>query len=133
MAGTHHIRPRAWVGAMLCSAVAALAGLASAQSPASADQRAYEAALKCFVANGHASGLRTRAGQTSLAAAYDASARTSFDAATRLGRRLGYSGQRIDQDFGIVQARELPQMVTDTAYFRQAVATCRALGLMPRD
>lgn len=93
---------------------------------------AYEASMKCFVANGHAAGLRNRAGQPRQAAAYDASARVAFDAATNLGRTLGYTNRRINQDFGLVQSRELPPMVADTAYFQRAVATCRALGLMPQ-
>tara|TARA_R110002051_G_scaffold269600_1_gene329789 strand:- start:4808 stop:5197 length:390 start_codon:yes stop_codon:yes gene_type:complete len=95
-----------------------------------ASHRAYEAALKCFVANGRAIGLQERAGDLESAARYEQKARLSFDAAVRLGQSLGFSGTRINQDLGIAQGRELPQMVSDTVYFERAVATCRALGLM---
>ncbi|MGA0546826.1 hypothetical protein ACO2Q1_16265 [Brevundimonas sp. VNH65] len=126
------MRRGVFIAAML-AASAFSASVAVAQATPRGNALAYEAALKCFVANGHASGLRARAGEPQRAAAYDLSARQSFDAATRLGQLLGYSNQRISQDFGLVQSRELPAMVADAAYFRQTVATCRALGLMPRD
>lgn len=97
---------------------------------ARANTMAYRAAMKCFVANGHAVGLRQRAGDTAKAAVYESKARLSFDTAVKLGRALGYSGDRINEDFGLAQTRELPPMVTDQRYFISAVATCKALGLM---
>ena len=107
-------------------------GYAQAQNAtASANRIAYESALKCFVANGRADGVRRQAGNHTAADAYERGARTSFDAAVRMGQLLGYSNQRVNEDFGIVQARELPRMVADSAYFREVIGTCRALGLMP--
>ena len=107
------------------------AGAAAAQTqPNASRQAAYEAAMKCFVANGRASGLNERAGDTANVARYEAMSRRSFDTAVHLGEALGYSGGRINQDFGITQSRELPRMVQDRQYFEAAVAFCRALELM---
>ncbi|HEY4942286.1 MAG TPA: hypothetical protein VII56_12735 [Rhizomicrobium sp.] len=97
---------------------------------ARANAMAYEASMKCFVANGHAIGLRKRAGDEAKAALSEAKARQSFDTAQKLGRLLGFSDDRINQDFALAQTRELPPMVTDDSYFLKAVATCKALGLM---
>lgn len=103
------------------------------QAPArpTPNENAYAAAMKCFVANGRATGMRQRAGDAAGAARYEASGRSSFDAAMQLGRRLGYPNHRMNQDFDLVQLRELPLMVSDAAYFREAVTMCRSLGLMP--
>ncbi|MDP1735992.1 MAG: hypothetical protein Q8L23_00975 [Caulobacter sp.] len=127
---------RSWItaNAALAVACALCAGPAAAQSGADATARAnrmaYDAAMKCFVANGHAIGLRERAGDTVKAAYYETRARLSFDTAMKLGAVLRLSGSRIDQDFRLAQTRELPPMVTDETYFLDAVATCKALGLM---
>lgn len=103
---------------------------AYAQPNDQANRAAYGHAMKCFVANGHARGMRQRAGDEAKAAAYETKARMSFDTAVKLGRALGYSGDRMDQDFGLAQTRELPAMVSDQKYFVEAAATCKALGLM---
>ena len=122
----HHILALATVSA-LC------VGAASAQT-ASATERgnrlAYEAAMKCYIANGAAYGERADAGDEVAAARYERGARKSFDTAVKLGGVLGFSGSRIDQDFGLATARELPKLVADQAYNRQALAVCRAIGLM---
>ena len=86
-----------------------------------ARRSAYEAALKCFVANGSAYGDAQKAGDAAEAAA--------FDAAVRLGELLGHSGTRVEQDFRLTQMRELPQIVSNPAYARQSLQTCKALGL----
>lgn len=118
---------------VLATVVALCAGAASAQA-ASATGRgnrlAYEAAMKCYVANGAAYGERADAGDDEAAARYERAARKSFDTAVKLGGVLGFSGSRIDQDFGLATARELPKLVADQAYSRQALAVCRAIGLM---
>lgn len=116
-------------------AVALGSGAAWGQTNDSPTQRAnkmaYDAAMKCFVANGHASGLQNEAGHPKQAERYTAGARTSFDAAQRLGKSLGYSSQRISDDIQTAQTRELLVMMRNDTYFREAVATCRALKLMP--
>jgi hypothetical protein len=112
--------------------LALCAGSAIAQDGgvARANRLAYDMAMKCFVANGHALGLRKRAGDEAGASQSEVKARQSFDAAQRLGQIIGYSDDRVRQDFGLAQTRELPPMVTDQKYFLKAVAMCKAVGLM---
>ncbi|TAL32262.1 MAG: hypothetical protein EPN98_14015 [Phenylobacterium sp.] len=120
--------------AVIAMFLATNAGAAAAQTRDAAVQRAnrmaYEAAMKCFVTAGAASGEREDAGDRAAAARYEQAARRSFDTASRLGEVLGYSGSRINQDFGLAQTRELPKLVADATYNRNAAATCRAIGLM---
>jgi hypothetical protein len=89
---------------------------------------AYQASIKCFVANGSASGERQDAGDTSNAARYERGARKAFDIAVKLGNALGYSGSRINQDLGLAQSRELPKLVADRAYNAQALNACERMG-----
>jgi hypothetical protein len=95
-----------------------------------ANRSAYQAAMKCFVADGVAIGDARDSGDPSKVDAFDAKARKSFDIAKKLGVLLGYSGDRMEQDFGLAQTYELPRMLKDIAYYRSAAATCKALGLM---
>lgn len=92
------------------------------------DIASYEVAMKCFVAYGAATGERRDAGDQVAAATYEKKARRSFDVAVLLGDRIGYSGGRQNQDFGLAQTRELPKMVADAAYLRRALATCESAG-----
>ncbi|WP_191554150.1 hypothetical protein [Brevundimonas aurantiaca] len=116
-------------------AACALSTTVAAQTPTTASppnpaHAAYETAIRCFVANGHARGERRTAGDATGAARYDAQSRQAFDAAVKLGQTLHYSNERVNGDLGRLMDRELPQMVRDPAYFRQVVASCRAYGLM---
>lgn len=138
MASLHHFRRGAGNAIAVAALTALVAALPTNQACAQstddpvmrANRGAYEAAIKCFIANGHASGLRERAGDPEKAKYYDAKAHLSFDTATKLGAALQLSGSQIDEDFGTAQARELPTMVTDQKYFGVIVANCKALGLM---
>lgn len=98
--------------------------------PKSAKREAYEWAIKCFVADGHAQGQRKRAGDDRKAAYYEEKGHEAFDAATKLGAALGLTGGEVTEDFQRIQAVELPTMVGDDQYFLKAAATCKALGLM---
>ena len=101
------------------------------QAATTQDTRAaYDAALKCFVANGNAEGERRDAHDAAGAARYDTTGKQSFDAAMKLGRMLGLTNRQLNRDLNAVQATELPRMVKDRAYFIDAVATCKGLGLM---
>ncbi len=95
-----------------------------------ADKMAYDSAIKCFIANGIVAGDWHRDGNSAKQLASEAKARESFDLATRAGETLGYSGTRMNEDFGLAQTAELPRMMTDVAYFKRTAATCKALGLM---
>lgn len=130
VAQSHHIKDRRWAGVALASAVAMLAGSATAQSQAAGNRAAYDVALKCFVANGKAKEDRRGAGDASGAARYDTQAKHAFDTAVLLGTALGYSNDQMNRDIGSTLDRELPLMVRSPEYFRQSVADCRAYGLM---
>lgn len=86
--------------------------------------------MKCFVANGRAMGLRKRAGDVAMTRYYEDKSRQSFDTAVKLGLSLDRDRDQIEQDFSIVQVRELPEIIRNDGYFRDAIATCKALGLM---
>lgn len=107
-----------------------LSSIAIADSSTQDTRAAYDAALKCFVANGNAEGERRRAGDQAGAARYDATAKQSFDGAVKLGRMLGLTNRQMNHDLDAVQDSELPRMVRDRSYFLDAVATCKGLGLM---
>ena len=117
--------------AVLCALVIVVAhGTAVADDTMTrANRMAYDIAMKCFVANGVARGNSRDVGDTAQAAAYEAKARRSFNAASNLGDALRYSDKRVDQDFGLAQTQELPKLVKDGAYLRQTLATCESAGL----
>ena len=94
------------------------------------DLAAYEATMKCFVANGVLAGTRRDVKDAAGVASAEANARRAFDLAVQFGHKLGYSENRINADFGLAQGRDLPKLVNDPAYVRETAATCRALGLM---
>lgn len=96
-----------------------------------ADVRAaYQATLKCFVANGNALGERRAAGDQAGVARYDAGGKRSYDGAFKLGAALGLTDRQINRDLDATESSELPRMVKDRNYFIDTVATCKGLGLM---
>ncbi len=113
------------VGLVFSAASAGKADDANARST----RMAYDIAMKCFVANGVARGNNRDLGKTAEAAKYEANARQSFNAASNLGDKLGYSGTRINQDFGMAQADQLPKLVKDAAYLERTLAMCGSAGL----
>jgi len=120
---------------MLISAIAVALVLGAQTQPKAApppaNRMAYEAAIKCFIINGVATGERQRAGDKAKATSHEAAARRSFDLATQLGGRLGLSGTRINQDMSLAQTVELPRFTaSDLTYYREVAATCKALGLL---
>ena len=120
---------RQW-GLALC-AVLILPNMAVGQETSrSSLTETYTAALRCVVADGHASGDRQRAGDTAKAAYYEGKGKDAFDAAKVVAKALGLSWDRFSADVQATQDRELPTMVNDDAYFRRAVADCKAMGLM---
>jgi hypothetical protein len=90
----------------------------------------YYQAIICFVANGHAKGLRERAGDMKKAAVYGKLEHDSYLVALGAGQQLAFTNDRIEADFASVQKSELPLMVKDETYFFKEVAACKAIGLM---
>lgn len=113
---------------LAAASVAALAGPAVASD--TGDRAAYGYAIKCYVANAMASDDFERKGNSARSAVYEANAKRSFDGAVTIGRKLGYSNRQLNQDLDRAQSEEMPHMVRDAAYYRDAIATCKALGLM---
>jgi hypothetical protein len=90
---------------------------------------AYDVALKCFVANGVARGNAKDRGDTANATAFEKKSRESFDTAMKLGDELGYVGGRVNQDFGMIQAAELPKFVKSKNYLFVTLLNCQGAGL----
>jgi hypothetical protein len=93
-------------------------------------RESYYEAIVCFIANGHAKGLRERAGGAKKAAIYEKQAHEAFVVASTAGQQLGFTNDRIEAEFASIQKTELPLMVKDDAYFFREVARCKAFGLM---
>lgn len=90
----------------------------------------YDVAIRCFVANGIASGQRQRAGDLAKAAYYESKAKESFGVAYGLGDILKFSRAQIDADFERALKVEAPAMRRDQPYFYRVVAECKAYQLM---
>lgn len=103
---------------------------ASEDAAAHANRVAYDAAMKCFIADGILTADKRRQGNKAGEAAFEAKARQSFEVAVQLGQKLGYSGTRVNEDFGLAQTRETARLMSDTAYFHQTANMCKVLGLM---
>ena len=99
-------------------------------SVARANRIAYDAAIKCAVANSLAGDDRHDAGDEAGAAAYKSKSRRSFDLTYTLGGKLGYEQNQIAHDLDFAQLSEMPKMVRDRSYFMSTAATCKALHLM---
>lgn len=122
----------AWMTVIRLAIVAALTTASLTVSAAAQDNRgAYDVAVRCFVANVRAEGLERRAGRPEAAERYRLAGRDSFDAMAVLGVALGKTREQMEADVRASQNTDLPRMVSDNAYFRTVVSTCRAYGLMP--
>jgi hypothetical protein len=97
---------------------------------ARANRIAYEATIKCAVANSLAGDDRHDAGDEAGATAYKDKSRRSFDLTYTLGGKLGYADERIKRDLDFAQLSEMPKMMRDHGYFLSTAANCKALHLM---
>lgn len=97
---------------------------------ARANRIAYDAAIKCAVADSLAGDDRHDVGDEAGAAAYKDKSRRSFDLTYTLGDKLGYAQDRIRRDLDFAQLSEMPKMMRDRSYFMSTAATCKALHLM---
>jgi hypothetical protein len=124
-------RARRFIAAVPALVLGVLAGSAFAEDDATrANHIAYDAAIKCFIANGILTGDEREKGDRAREAIFEAQARQSFEIAVKLGDALGYSGTRVNEDFGLAQTREMSKLMNNSAYFKSTAATCKALGLM---
>ena len=114
----------------LMAVFATLPNPASGQDPNYGNRKAYDYALRCFVAGGVAMPKPGADPSGELTRTTRERARKSFDAAYLLGEKLGYSETKIAADLDHAQAVEMRLMVGSPAYFASTKADCIKLGLM---
>ncbi|MDO9223609.1 MAG: hypothetical protein Q7U20_07845 [Caulobacter sp.] len=126
-----------WMGRVLRAippvaafALCAGAAMAAGTTPAGGDREGYGYAMKCYVANSLTANSFEKRGDAAKAQQYNANAKRSFDVAWKLGRALGLSDRTINADLDQTEANELPTMMLVAGRYRDAVARCKALGLM---
>lgn len=107
-----------------------MAFMYSATASADGTRQAYDATLKCAVANGLAKLDERDAGHASGVAEYDTKTHRSFDLAYTLGAKIGLTDNQVLNDLNAAQNSELPRMMRDRSYYVDVVATCKAMGLM---
>lgn len=113
------------------STIALSLGMASPLLAAAPDNAAgYDWAMRCFVAGSVAMPKPADDPDGSITEANRVHARRAFDATYFLGRKLGYSDQKISSDLDRAQAVEMRLMVQNSNYFEQSKASCVKLGLM---
>jgi len=104
---------------------------ALAQTQDASTRAAYDVAMKCFVADGVARGNNRDIGDSVKAAAFEKKSRESFDTAMKLGDQLGFVGSRVNEDFGMTEAAELPKFVKSKSYLFTTLLVCQSAGLAP--
>lgn len=106
---------------------AAVPATAAAQASEQANRQAYVYAMRCFAT---AAGVQTDPRSTPAEkAAADASFESAYNAAIRMGRLLGLSGRRIEDDMASTVRVEAALQLRDAAYYLRTQAECRQLGL----
>ena len=111
---------------------AALAFFAcSAASASDQDTRnAYEAARRCYVANGDVYSAFKRNGDTANAKLFDKKAHTAYDLAYLYGDMLHLSREQIAADIQVMTDSELPKLVKDSNYLTDVAKDCKHWGMM---
>lgn len=107
-----------------------LAAHGSLAATAQGNRLAYDATLKCAVANGVAEIDEREARQPARAAEFETKSRRSFDLAYTLGAKVGLTDKQVLGDLNSARETELPRMMHDRNYYTGVVATCKAMGLM---
>jgi hypothetical protein len=97
---------------------------------AQGNRMAYDATLKCAVANGLAEQDERDAGHAAGAAEYETKTHRSFDLAYVLGAKVGLTDQQVLHDLDAAREIELSRMMRDRSYYLSTVSTCKAMGLM---
>ena len=108
---------------------AATAGIAATPAP-DANRKAYDYALRCYVAGAVAVGDKRINPDGTLTASLKAGSKRAFDTAYGMGKILGYAKQRVSSDLDAYSRVETIIMVRDDAYFQKTRTDCAKLGLM---
>jgi hypothetical protein len=109
-----------------CMATAAIA----ATPTADANRKAYDYAMRCYVAGAVAVGDKRINPDGTLTVSLKAASRRAFDAAHGMGKLLGLSRKRVSDDLDAYGRVETIAMVRDDAYFQKTRNDCTKLGLM---
>ena len=108
-----------------------LATNAIAATPApDANRKAYDYAIRCYVAGAVAVGDKRINPDGTLTASLKAASRRAFDTAHGMGKLLGLSRKRVSDDLDAYGRVETIAMVRDDAYFQKTRSDCTKLGLM---
>lgn len=116
--------------------VLALVALSGATSlPAAANEsadirKAYEGAVRCFVANGHLVATFRERGDAANSKLFTDRAQRAHQAAGGYGSFLRLTKSQMEQDFSTASDRELPKLMTDPRYLTSVAAACKRDGLM---
>ena len=113
--------------------IAAALTLFARSSAIASDQdtrHAYDAALRCYVANGEVYSAFKRNGDTANAALFDKKAHTAYDLAYSYGGMLGFSRQKIAADLQEATDTELPKLIADSSYLTSTAKDCKYWGMM---
>lgn len=95
-----------------------------------ANRKAYDYAIRCYVAGAVAVGDKRINPDGTLTASLKAASRRAFDAAHGMGKLLGLSRKRVSDDLDAYSRVETIAMVRDDAYFQKTRNDCTKLGLM---
>ena len=106
-----------------------ITAFAATPAPA-ANRKAYDYAIRCYVAGAVAVGDKRINPDGTLTASLKAASRRAFDAAHGMGKLLGLSRKRVSDDLDAYGRVETIAMVRDDAYFQKTRNDCTKLGLM---
>lgn len=102
----------------------------SANAAASDTQRAYDAARRCYVANGHVYDSFKQSGDAANTSLFEAKAKKSFDLAYSYGHQLHLSNDEIATDIHQTTDVELRKLLADSAYLTTVAKDCKYWGMM---
>lgn len=92
--------------------------------------RAYQAALKCFVANGHVEASFKESGDTANERLFNNRAEKAFKLAYLWGGMAHLSQERIKSDLNQAEDTELRKLLRDGSYLTTVAKECKQWGMM---
>jgi hypothetical protein len=111
------------IGCMITSAIAA-------PPTADANRKAYDYAMRCFVAGTVAVSDKRVNIDAATDTAMRQAAKRAYDATYAMGKVLGYARSRVKSELDTVTAVEGRMMLRDEAFFERTRTQCVQLGMM---
>ncbi|MFZ5746903.1 MAG: hypothetical protein ACOY45_04510 [Pseudomonadota bacterium] len=118
-----------WFTGCIATLLAVLPPAAHAQST-ELKEKTYRFAIRCYVTNAMAATDRRYNASGTNTARFRAMGQKSYSTAYQLGRTLGKSEARIDEDFNAYEAIFRSVFLRDDTSFQQARSDCAHIGLM---